>query len=159
MISNAKVEGRFSKADFIYIATDDEYQCPAGERAIHRFTKVEHGMIIHKYWTSACPRCPLRRQCTTSSYPRITGWEHEAVLEAMQRRLDHKSETMMLRRRTIEHVFGTPKRWMGSTPFLTRELEDVGTEMRLQVLAYNFKRFIQLLGMTKRMRAMRLAGA
>ena len=62
MTSNAKAEGRFSKADFIYIAKDDEYQCPAGKRAIHRFTTVEHGMIIHKYWTSACPRCPLRRQ-------------------------------------------------------------------------------------------------
>jgi hypothetical protein len=34
MTSNAGAEGRFSKADFIYIAKDDEYQCPAGERAI-----------------------------------------------------------------------------------------------------------------------------
>jgi len=88
MTSNAGAEGRFSKADFIYIAKDDEYQCPAGERAIRRFTTVEHGMTIHKYWSSACPRCPLQGQCTTSSNRRITRWEHEAVLEAMQRRLD-----------------------------------------------------------------------
>ena len=60
MTSNAKAEGRFNKADFIYIAKDDEYQCPAGERAIHRFTTVEDGMTIHKYWSSACPRCPLK---------------------------------------------------------------------------------------------------
>ena len=139
MSSNAKAEGRFSKADFIYIAKDDEYQCPAGERAIRRFTTVEHGMILHKYWTSACPRCPLRRLCTTRSYRRITRWEHEAVLEAMQRRLDRKPDTMTLRRRTIEHVFGTLQHWMGSTHFLTRGLEHVGTEMCLQVLAYNFK--------------------
>ena len=77
----------------------------------------------------------------------------------MQRRLDRKPETMTLRRRTIEHVFGTLKHWMGSTHFLTRGLEHVGTEMSLQVLAYNFKRVIQLLGMAKTMRAMRLAGA
>jgi transposase len=159
MTSNANAEGRFNKADFIYIAKDDQYQCPAGERAIHRFTTVEHGMTIHKYWTSACPRCPLKRQCTTSSYRRITRWEHEAVLEAMQRRLDRKPETMTLRRRTIEHVFGTLKHWMGSTHFLTRGLEHVGTEMSLHVLAYNFKRVITLLGMAKTMRAMRLAGA
>ena len=76
----------------------------------------------------------------------------------MQRRLDRKPETMTLRRRTIEHVFGTLKHWMGSTHFLTRGLEHVGTEMCLQVLAYNFKRLIQLLGMAKTMRAMRLAG-
>jgi hypothetical protein len=36
MTSNAKAEGRFDKADFIYIAKDDEYQCPAGQRVIHR---------------------------------------------------------------------------------------------------------------------------
>ena len=159
MTSNAKAEGRFNKTDFIYIAKDDQYQCPAGERAIHRFTTVEHGMTLHKYWSSACPRCPLKRQCTSSSYRRITRWEHEAVLEAMQRRLDRKPETMTLRRRTIKHVFGTLKHWMGSTHFLMRGLEHVGTEMCLHVLAYNFKRLITLLGMAKLMRVIRLAGA
>ena len=158
MTSNAKAEGRFSKADFIYIAKDDEYQCPAGERAIHRFTTVEHGLTLHRYWPSACPRCPLKTQCTTSSYRRITRWEHEAVLEAMQRQLDRKPGAMTLRRRTIEDVFGTLKHWMGSTHFLTRGLQRVGTEMALHVLAYNFKRVIKLLGMARTMRAMRLAG-
>ena len=159
MTSNAGAEGRFSKADFIYIAKDDEYQCPAGERAIRRFTTVEHGMTIHKYWSSACPRCPLQGQCTTSSNRRITRWEHEAVLEAMQRRLDCKPKAMMVRRSTIEHVFGTLKHWMGSTHFLTRGLQHVGTEMSLHVLAYNFKRLIKLLGIAETIRAMRLAGA
>jgi transposase len=159
MTSNAGAEGRFSKADFIYIAKDDEYQCPAGERAIRRFTTVEHGMTIHKYWSSACPRCPLQGQCTTSSNRRITRWEHEAVLEAMQRRLDSKPKAMMVRRSTIEHVFGTLKHWMGSTHFLTRGLQHVGTEMSLHVLAYNFKRLIKLLGIAEAIRAMRLAGA
>jgi len=158
MTSNAGAEGRFSKADFIYIAKDDEYQCPAGERAIRRFTTVEHGMTIHKYWSSACPRCPLQGQCTTSNR-RITRWEHEAVLEAMQRRLDCKPKAMMVRRSTIEHVFGTLKHWMGSTHFLTRGLQHVGTEMSLHVLAYNFKRLIKLLGIAEAIRAMRLAGA
>ena len=158
MTSNAGAEGRFSKADFIYIAKDDEYQCPAGERAIRRFTTVEHGMTIHKYWSSACPRCPLQGQCTTSSNRRITRWEHEAVLEAMQRRLDCKPKAMMVRRSTIEHVFGTLKHWMGSTHFLTRGLQHVGTEMSLHVLAYNFKRLIKLLGIAEAIRAMRLAG-
>ena len=159
MTSNAGAEGRFSKADFIYIAKDDEYQCPAGERAIRRFTTVEHGMTIHKYWSSACPRCPLQGQCTTSSNRRITRWEHEAVLEAMQRRLDCKPKAMMVRRSTIEHVFGTLKHWMGSTHFLTRGLQHVGTEISLHVLAYNFKRLIKLLGIAEAIRAMRLAGA
>ena len=159
MTSNAKAEGRFSKADFIYIKRDDEYQCPAGERAIHRFDTVEGGLLMRTYWSSACPGCPIRAQCTISAYRRIRRWEHEAVLERMQRRLDRKPEAMTLRRRTIEHVFGTLKHWMGSTHFLTRRLEHVGTEMSLHVLAYNLKRVMQLLGIAETMKAMRLAGA
>jgi transposase len=159
MTSNAKAEGRFSKADFMYIAKDDEYQCPAGQRAIYRMTTVEKGLTLHRYWSSACPRCPLKARCTPGDYRRVTRWEHEAILETMQRRLDRQPQAMTLRRRTIEHVFGTLKHWMGSTHFLTRGLEHVGTEMALHALAYNFKRVIKLLGMAKATRAMRLAGA
>src|SRR6478735_2284440 len=151
MTSNAKAEGRFSKNDFIYIAKDDQYQCPANERAIFRFARMEDGLMVRIYWTSACPRCPIRNQCTTSQYRRIRRWEREEVLEAMQRRLDRQPRAMTLRRRTIEHVFGTLKHWMGSTHFLTRGLKNVGTEMSLQVLAYNLKRVINILGITKTM--------
>jgi hypothetical protein len=159
MTSNAKAEGRFSKADFIYIAKDDEYQCPAGQRAIYRMTTVEKRLTLHRYWSSACPRCPLKARCTPGDYRRVTRWEHEAILETMQRRLDRQPQAMTLRRRTIEHVFGTLKHWMGSTHFLTRGLEHVGTEMALHALAYNLKRVIKLLGMAKMLRAMRLLGA
>lgn len=110
MTSNAKAEGRFDKSDFIYIAKDDEYQCPAGERAIYRFSTLEKtGLNVHLYWTSACPGCAIKAQCTTSSYRRIRRWEHEEVLERVQKRLDHKPDAMTLRRRTVEHVFGTLK--------------------------------------------------
>ena len=77
----------------------------------------------------------------------------------MGRRLDRQPDAMTLRRRTVEHVFGTLKHWMGSTHFLTRGLEHVGTEMSLKVLAYNLKRVLQILGTAKTMKAMRLAGA
>jgi transposase len=159
MTSNAKAEKRFDKADFIYIARDDEYQCPAGERAVYRFTREENGLQIQRYWTSSCPSCPLKPRCTPSDYRRISRWEHEPVLEAMRRRLDRQPDAMTLRRRTVEHVFGTLKHWMGSTHFLTRRLEHVGTEMSLNVLAYNLKRVLQILGTAKTMKAMRLAGA
>lgn len=77
----------------------------------------------------------------------------------MQRRLDRKPEAMTLRRRTIEHVFGTLNQWMGSTYFLTLGPQHVTTEITLHVLAYNFRRVIKLIGMAKTMRAIRLAGA
>ena len=153
LTSNAKFEGRFDKRDFIYIAKDDEYRCPAGERAIHRFTREERGLQIRRYWSSACPQCPMKPQCTPSDYRRISRWEYEAVLDAMQRRLDRQPEAMTLRRRTVEHVFGTLKYWMGSTHFLTRRLPNVATEMSLQVLAYNLKRVMNILGIARTMKA------
>ena len=74
MTSNAKAEGRFDKSDFIYIAKDDEYQCPAGERAIHRFSTMEkNGLNVHLYWTSACPGCASACQVFLSSWRRATG--------------------------------------------------------------------------------------
>ena len=77
----------------------------------------------------------------------------------MQRRLDRKPEQMTVRRRTVEHIFGTLKHWMGSTHFLTRTLANVSTEMSLHVLAYNLKRVMSILGISKTLKAIRLAGA
>jgi hypothetical protein len=77
---------------------------------------------------------------------RVKRWAHEAVLDTMQQRLDRLPDAMGLRRQTVEHVFGTLKAWMGSTPFLTKTLKNVRTEMSLSVLAYNIKRLIQIFG-------------
>lgn len=77
---------------------------------------------------------------------RFKRWKHEAVLDAMQSRLDRLPDAMALRRQTVEHVFGTLKAWGGSTPLLTRTLKKVRTEVSLAVLAYNMKRLIKLLG-------------
>jgi transposase len=155
MTSNSLFAGRFEKQDFIYIAEDDEYRCPAGERAVWRFRTVEDGLTIDKYWSSACPRCPMKAQCTTGDYRRITRWKHEYVLEAMQERLDRKPDSMRVRRRTVEHPFGTLKFWMGAVHFLTKTLPRVSTEMSLHVLAYNLKRVMQILGVGEMLRVLR----
>src|SRR5512135_753413 len=146
LTSGSKVDGRFDKRDFVYDPKCDEYRCPAGERAIWRFSTVEHGLTIHKCWSSACPRCAMKSQCTTSTYRRITRWEHEQVLDDMQRRLDRTPEASRVRRQTVEHPFGTLKAWMGSTHFLTKTLPRVRTEMSLHVLAYNLRRMLQIFG-------------
>jgi len=146
LTSNSKADGRFDKRDFIYIAQNDEYQCPAGQRAIWRFSTVEQGLTQHKYWSSACPQCPIKAQCTTGSYRRIGRWEHEEVLDRMQQRLNEWPDTARLRRQTVEHPFGTLKAWMGATHFAMKTLPRVKTEMSLHVLAYNFKRVMQTIG-------------
>ena len=117
-------------------------------------TVVENGQTLHKYWSSACPRCPLKPKCTTGKQRRIARWEHEAVLERMQARLNQRPQAARERRQTVEHTFGTLKAWMGATHFLTRTLPKVRTEMSLQVLAYNMKRVIRLLGTASLIQAM-----
>ncbi len=103
--SSNRATGLFDKRDFRYIPETDEYACPAGQRAIWRFSCVEDGQTIHKYWSSACVRCSIKSRCTTGVYRRISRWEHEAVLERMQQRLDRTPDAMPIRRRTVEHGY------------------------------------------------------
>ncbi len=153
--SGARAESRFGKQDFVYLPKNDVYRCPAGARLTWRFDNVENGMTLHNYWADGCGTCALKPDCTTGKQRRIKRWEHEGVLDAMQKRLDQVPQAMILRRQTVEHPFGTIKAWMGATHFLTRTLQRVGTEMSLQVLAYNMKRVIAILGVRPLMEAIR----
>jgi transposase len=139
-------KGLFGKRDFIYHSEDDEYECPAGQRLIYRFTREENGQTIHRYWSSGCPKCAMKDQCTTGDYRRVSRWEHEAVIEAAERRLDKEPQRMRVRRSTVEHPFGTLKAWMGYTHFQMKTLKHVSIEMSLHVLAYNLKRVLSILG-------------
>ncbi len=112
-------------------------------------------MTLIKYLSSACPRCAMRDRCTTGDYRRIARWEHEAVLDDMQRRLDRRPNAMQVRRSTVEHPFGTIKSWMGATHFLCRQLPRVSAEMSLHVLAYNLKRVMQVMGIRPMIEALR----
>jgi transposase len=143
--SGKRSKGEFRRSQFRYIPEDDEYECPAGERAIYRFTRTEAGKQIRRYWSSSCIGCPIKSKCTPSDYRRISRWEHEDVVERAESRLLEYPEAMRIRRATVEHPFGTLKQWMGST-FLTKQKSNVSTEMSLHVLAYNMKRAINLVG-------------
>jgi len=155
MTSGAKADGRFGKQDFVYLPTEDVYRCPAGEKLIYRYTNEEDGKTLHRYWTTACPRCPLKSQCTTGPERRITRWEHEHLLEAVQRRLDANPQAMRVRRETVEHPFGTLKMRMGATHFLMKRLPKVATEMALHVLAYNLTRIMNIVGVEPLLAAIR----
>jgi transposase len=146
MTSGAKSEGRFGKQDFIYLASEDAYRCPAGERLSYRFTCEEAGKTVHRYWTTECPQCSLKGQCTPGAERRVTRWEHEDVLETVQRRLDANPQAMRVRRETVEHPFGTLKMRMGATHFLMKTLPKVASEMALHVLAYNLTRVMNIFG-------------
>jgi transposase len=149
MTSNSKAEGRFGKQDFRYVPYDDVYICPAVERLTYSFTAEDEGLVLRRYRTNACQRCSIKHSCTTAKERLISRWEHEHVLEAVQRRLDEHPEKMRQRRETVEHPFGTMKARMGATHFLTKTLPKVATEMALCVLAYNLTRVMNIVGIKR----------
>ncbi len=155
--SNKKAKGLFVKPDFVYLADEDVYRCPAGNHLSYRFTSQERGLMLRRYWTNDCQHCAIKHRCTTGKERRITRWEREDVLDAVQQRLDEHPEKMRQRRETVEHPFGTIKYWMGYTHFQMKTLSRVGTEMALHVLAYNLKRVMNILGIGPLIAAMRAA--
>ena len=155
MTSNAKAEGRFGKQDFRFVAGEDVYVCPAGERLAYSYTSEEKGLVVHRYVTNACRHCAIKHNCTKGNERRIKRWEHEHIIELVQRRLDEHPEKMRQRRETVEHPFGTIKARMGATHFLMKTLPKVAAEMALHVLAYNLTRVINIMGVQPLMAAMR----
>lgn len=156
LTSGAKADGRFGKQDFVYLPDQDVYRCPSGALLPRHMTTVEKGMTLHRYWDHfSCQACALKPQCTPSVARRVTRWEHEAVVDALQKRMDLRPGAMRQRRRTVEHPFGTIKAWMGSTHFLMKRLPNVKTEIGLHILAYNLKRVIAIMGVQPLMAAIR----
>ena len=148
-----KAKGLYDRTDFRYIRNKDEYVCPANERLRYRYTNHEKGKEIRRYWSSACPTCSIKSNCTSGKQRRIGRWVHEEVLERAQAHMHQQPNMMRIRRATVEHPFGTIKAWMGATHFLTKKLEHVKTEMSLHVLAYNMKRMINIVGSRTLMQA------
>jgi transposase len=155
LTSGAKSEGRFGKQDFAYLADEDVYRCPAGEKLRYYYTNEENGQKLRNYWTNACRHCALKSRCTSATPRRIKRWEHERVLEAAQERLDRNPDAMRTRREVVEHPFGTIKMRMGATHFLMKTLPKVATEMALAVLGYNLTRVINIVGVARMMEAVK----
>ena len=153
--SGIEAKGHFGKQDFRFVAEEDVYVCPASERLAYSFTTQDKGMVLRRYRTNACQRCPIKRECTTGKERLISRWEHEHVLEAVQKRLDRNPQAMRQRRETVEHPFATLKMRMGATHFLMKRLPRVATEMALHVLAYNLTRVMNIVGIQPLMAAIR----
>jgi transposase len=146
LTSGNKSKGLYDRRDFVYIESDDQYQCPAGERLTRRTKTREGDKVMWRYWSSNCGSCHLKSKCTTGKERRVTRWEHGKVLEVHEKRMDQNPTMMQLRKQTVEHAFGTIKSWMGMHHFKTKTLKRVSTEMSLHVLAYNLTRMINIMG-------------
>jgi hypothetical protein len=144
------MRGRFTTADFVYDAERDRYTCPEGKHLTRGKARSDRRQATDIYRNlEACQTCPLKPRCTPERLKRVKRMAGDDVLEKMQARLEHMPDAMAIRRQTVEHPFATLKAWMGVTPFLTKRLSNVKTEMALRVLAHNLKRMINIFGTTK----------
>jgi transposase len=147
--SASEKKGIFNRSLFKYDANKDVYVCPANQELPYRFTSVEKGLIVKRYWVDAptCRACELKSQCSNSKQSRrITRWVHQDEIDHLDDLMASMPESMLIRKQTVEHPFGTIKCWMGATHFLTRGFKNVRTEMNLHVLAYNLKRMMSIHG-------------
>jgi transposase len=150
--SGSEKKGIFNRSLFKYDANKEIYICPANEALPYRFSSVENGLAVKRYWVDAptCRACELKPQCSNSKQSRrLTRWEHQDEIDHLDDLMASMPDSMLIRKQTVEHPFGTIKSWMGSTHFLTRGFKNVRTEMNLHVLAYNLKRMMSIHGQDK----------
>lgn len=150
--SGSEKKGIFNRSLFKYDADRNVYICPANEVLSYRSTHQEKGLNLMRYWAyePTCRACQLKPKCSNSKQPRrIVRWEHQDQIDQMDDVMAAMPDSMLIRKQTVEHPFGTIKCWMGATHFLTRRLNNVSTEMNLHVLAYNLRRMISIHGPDK----------
>lgn len=140
----------FDRTRFIYDAETDSFVCPAGQRLTFK-TRVPHDRL-NRYEARNCQQCPLKAQCTKSNRRIVTRHWYEAEFERMAQRTA-SPEPMRRRRSTAEHPFGSIKGIYGAR-FLMKGLKNTRTEAALEVLAYNIKRTVALLGVPRMLAAL-----
>ncbi|MEM1485996.1 transposase [Oscillospiraceae bacterium PP1C4] len=94
---------------------------------------------------SACRQCLVREQCTKTSYHSIVEQPFQRYADVVDARTAQNKELVRQRKCLVEHPFGTLKRALGFTYFLTRRTENVRAESCMHFLIYNLKRAIQIL--------------
>jgi transposase len=150
-VDSPERQGIFPQRQFVYDAATDSYTCPAGSQLtfVKEYQPAKRpGYRLYK--TGACADCVLRPQCTKSKHPRqgrrLERLQDQDVLDRQRARNRLRKELSRLRSSLIEHVFGTCKRGLDHTYFLTKGKEKVRTEACLMALSYNFKRVSAILG-------------
>ena len=139
-VPSEKGNAGFKKSDFNYDKEKDVYICPMGQT----MTRWK-GKTATYTNARACKECPCKDQCTKSKKGKsIVRNEVEDMLDDFKQKYAKKQDLYRLRQQIVEHTFGTIKRGLGFTYFLTRGLENVKTENFLHVLTYNLKRVLNI---------------
>ncbi|MDQ8737917.1 IS1182 family transposase [Paenibacillus sp. LHD-38] len=151
-----KVASGFDKEKFEYDAINDRYICPLGYELPFKWNGKQDGKEYRRYTCNAFDICGQKDLCTTAKGGRsITRLKDEEVIEKIAKNTRSQSQIYKQRAAIVEHPFGTIKRHLGYTYFLTRGLVSVGIETNLICLAYNFKRMIKIKGVKELVRLLR----
>ncbi|WP_342480525.1 IS1182 family transposase [Paenibacillus sp. FSL L8-0340] len=142
-----KVASGFDKDNFEYDAINDKYICPLGYELPFKWNGKQDGKEYRRYTCQAFDICGQKDICTSAKGGRsVTRLKDEEVIEQIAKNTRSHSNTYKQRAAIVEHPFGTIKRHLGYTYFLTRGLASVSTETNLICLAYNIKRMIKIKG-------------
>ena len=138
--------GLYDKTAFTYDAARDCYLCPAGVQLKRRSQIKDKGRLLQTYANyQACANCALKPKCTRHAGRMISRWEHEAVVERMERAKAAEPHKLGRRRELIEHCWATLKMILAGG-FIVRGLGKVKAEINLAHFAYNLKRALAVKG-------------
>jgi transposase len=133
---------------FVYDLGTDTFVCPAGNKLVFSYLDHAHQKNIRVYRTDACFSCEFfMTKCTLNKHGRtLWRWEHAEVLDEMRARMLREPEKLALRKKLVEHPFGTMKRAFNQGYLLLRGLRKVSGEVGFTMLAYNIRRVLNILG-------------
>jgi hypothetical protein len=144
-------EGDYPIERFEYDSQRDLYRCPQGRELTRHSDNLKPSGRYRVYYAgrAACRDCPVRPQCTKGQYRKLMVHEERELIEAVKVRLRQQPQIAASRRSLVEHPFGTMKFWQGYHHLLTKGIEMVRAEFTLSCLAYNFRRVLNLLGVSR----------
>jgi len=132
--------------NFAYDKEKDIYVCPEGQILKNTTKKLEAKSFTYKNKT-ACKDCKFKDQCTKNKDGRIIKRnENHEIYDIANNIMVQNKSIYKLRQMIVEHVFGTVKRTLGYTYFLTRGNESVRAESFMHFFTYNLKRVINIKG-------------
>jgi len=144
-------QGMYSLREFKYDPATDTYLCPQNKEMTYRYTYIKGNRALKRYECSECKRCQFKKQCTSSKGNRyISRSEFEDVIQNLRERMRENKKILRIRSKTVEHIFGTMKQWLGyGGGFLLKGLNKVNGEFSLISMVYNMKRALKLMGTKK----------
>jgi len=147
--------GFYTQDKFAYDGKEDCYLCPNKQKLSRAtFTQIKRGRVnlVYRGTSVMCKSCPLRDNCLPkkTATKSIYKWEHQLILDNHHKKMETDEAKKFIKKRgsIVEHPFGTIKQHLGWTHFLVRGREKVSGENALIMFSYNFRRLLNLIGIT-----------